>query len=114
MSGKKVTIIGAGISSLSAASFLGKAGYEVTILEKNETIGGRGRQFSAEGFVFDMGPSWYWMPEVFENFFNAFDKKVEDFYKLIRLDPSYRVVFGKNDFLDLPSDYTELKALFLK
>ncbi|MFN6014131.1 MAG: oleate hydratase, partial [Flavobacteriales bacterium] len=66
---KRVTIIGSGISSLSSASFLAKEGYDVTILEKNPTIGGRARQFSVDGFVFDMGPSWYWMPDVFEQFY---------------------------------------------
>jgi phytoene desaturase len=111
---KEIVIIGSGFSSLAAACFLAKKGHKVNVFEKNESLGGRCSQYQAEGFTFDMGPSWYWMPEVFENFFNAFDKKVEDFYKLIRLDPSYRVVFGKNDFLDLPSDYTELKALFEK
>jgi phytoene desaturase len=109
---KEIVIIGSGFGSLSAACFLAKKGHKVSVYEKNESLGGRCSQYQSDGFTFDMGPSWYWMPEVFENFFSAFGKKVEDFYELIRLDPSYRVVFGKDDYLDLPSDYTELKALF--
>ena len=84
---KKVHVIGSGISSLSTASFLAKAGYEVQIFEKNPTIGGRARQFETQGFVFDMGPSWYWMPDVFERYFAEFGKKPSDYYKLVRLDP---------------------------
>ncbi|HMP29877.1 MAG TPA: phytoene desaturase family protein [Saprospiraceae bacterium] len=109
---KEIVVIGSGFGSLSAACFLAKKGHKVSVFEKNESLGGRCSQYKADGFTFDMGPSWYWMPEVFENFFNAFGKKTEDFYELIRLDPSYRVVFGKDDYVDLPSDYTALKALF--
>ena len=87
----KIIIVGSGISSLSAASFLSKEGHDVTIIEKNETIGGRARKFSVDGFTFDMGPSWYWMPDVFESFYQKFNHTTSDFYKLKRLDPSYRV-----------------------
>jgi phytoene desaturase len=76
---KKITIIGSGISSLAASSLLAKEGFDVTILEKNDSIGGRARQFSTDGFVFDMGPSWYWMPDVFERYYNLFDYKTSDF-----------------------------------
>ena len=100
---KKITILGAGVASLSSACFLAKEGYDVTILEKNPTIGGRGRQFSEKGFAFDMGPSWYWMPDVFERYFGEFGKKVSDYYTLDRLDPAYRVVFGKDDVVDIPA-----------
>lgn len=112
MSGKKVTIIGAGISSLSAASFLGKADYDVTILEKNETIGGRGRQFKADGFVFDMGPSWYWMPEVFENFYKKFGYTTSDFYELKRLDPSYNVFWKDGTKTSIPASIDRLYDWF--
>ena len=111
---KKVTIIGSGISSLSAASFLGKEGYDVTIIEKNATIGGRARKFQTQGFTFDMGPSWYWMPEVFENFYKQFGKTTTDFYDLQRLDPSYRVFWNDESFTDIPSNLEELKAWFEK
>ena len=90
---------------------MAKAGWDVTVLEKQATPGGRARQLKEAGFVFDMGPSWYWMPEVFERFFNSFGKKVSDFYKLDRLDPSYRV-YWKDGPMDIPADYEALKKLF--
>jgi phytoene desaturase len=109
---KKITILGAGISSLSTAAFLGKAGYDVTILEKNSHIGGRARQFEAEGFVFDMGPSWYWMPDVFERFYQQFGHTASDFYELKRLDPSYRVYWPDHSYTDVPASMHELEAWF--
>ena len=109
---KKVTIIGAGISSLSSAAFLAKEGYDVTILEKNQTIGGRARQFSDQGFVFDMGPSWYWMPDVFEQFYNKFGYTTSDFYELKRLDPSYRIFWKDNSQSDIPASEKELFQWF--
>jgi len=110
--GKKATILGAGISGLSAASFLAKAGWEVTILEKNSTIGGRARQFTQAGFTFDMGPSWYWMPDVFEQFYQKFNHTTSDFYTLKRLDPSYRVYWPDEKFSDIPATMSELEGLF--
>ena len=105
MNKKRVVVIGAGFAGLSTACYLAKAGYRVTVLEKNDSAGGRARVFESNGFVFDMGPSWYWMPDVFEKFFADFGKKVSDYYQLLRLDPSYRVVFSKNDVWDIPADY---------
>jgi len=110
---KKVVIIGSGFAGLSAASFMAKAGWEVTVLEKNPTTGGRASVLMADGFTFDMGPSWYWMPGVFERFFNCFGKKVSDYYELQRLDPSYRV-YWPDDSMDVPADYNELKIVFEK
>ena len=98
---KNIAIIGSGFSSLSAACYLAKAGHNVTIYEKNDALGGRARQFKAEGFTFDMGPSWYWMPDVFDKFFNDFGKKVSDYFTLTKLSPAYRVYFGKDDFIDI-------------
>ena len=109
---KKVGVIGSGFSGLSAAACLAKAGFDVTVLEKNNELGGRARKFETQGFTFDMGPSWYWMPEVFEQFFNLFDKKSSDFYELVRLDPSYEVLFGKDDKVALPADFESLKNIF--
>ncbi len=109
---KKVVILGSGISSLSAGSFLAKDGYDVTLLEKNDTIGGRARKFESEGFVFDMGPSWYWMPDVFERFYNQFGKTTADFYDLKRLDPSYRIFWEDGDHTDVPADMKQLEAWF--
>ncbi len=110
---KKAVVIGAGFSGLSAASFLAKDGWEVTVLEKHAGPGGRARNFKAQGFTFDMGPSWYWMPDVFERYFNCFGKKVSDYYQLQRLDPSYRVYWSDGNF-DLPSIYPELRKAFEK
>ena len=90
---------------------MAKAGWKVTVLEKHNSPGGRARQMKAEGFTFDMGPSWYWMPDVFERFFNRFGKKVSDYYRLERLDPSYRVYFDDGP-IDIPADFSALKKLF--
>ena len=108
---KKAVIIGSGFAGLSAACFMAKAGWQVTVLEKQATPGGRARQLKEAGFIFDMGPSWYWMPEVFERFFNSFGKKVADYYQLDRLDPSYRVYWPDGP-MDIPADYESLKKLF--
>ncbi len=108
---KHIAIIGSGFSGLSSACYLAKAGYQVTILEKNSKAGGRGRSFSAEGFVFDMGPSWYWMPEVMEEFFNDFGKSTKDYFNLIQLDPGYRVFIG-NGQVDVPANTDALADLF--
>jgi phytoene desaturase len=109
---KKVVVIGSGFAGLAAATHLGAAGLEVTVLEKNEMPGGRARQFTHEGFVFDMGPSWYWMPDVFEAHFAAFGKKVSDYYDLVRLDPSYQVYFGPGDVMQVPANMSALEATF--
>jgi phytoene desaturase len=108
----KATVLGAGISGLSAACFLAKEGWDVTILEKNSTIGGRARQFSHDGFVYDMGPSWYWMPDVFEQFYQKFNHTTSDFYDLKRLDPSYRVYWNDQTYSDIPATMGDLEAMF--
>lgn len=112
MSMKKVIVIGAGFSGLSTATQLAALGYEVEILEKNEQAGGRARVFSKDGFVFDMGPSWYWMPDIFEMYFSTFGKKPSDYYDLVRLDPSYSVILKNDEVLDIPANFDELKAMF--
>ena len=109
---QRVLVIGAGFSGLSVATSLAQKGYDVTIVEKNEMAGGRARVFRADGFTFDMGPSWYWMPDVFETYFGRFGKKPSDYYNLTRLDPSYKVVFGPTEAVDLPANLDDLKALF--
>ena len=111
---KKVIVIGSGFAGLSAASNLAKEGFDVTVLEKNDQTGGRARIWKKDGFTFDMGPSWYWMPEVFEEFFEKFGKKVSDYYELKRLDPAYRIYFTGNQEMDVPANLEELKALFEK
>lgn len=109
---KTIQIIGSGFSSLAAACYLAKQGNNVTIYEKNNTIGGRARQFKQNGFTFDMGPSWYWMPDVFERFFLDFNKKPSDYYELIKLNPAYRVYFGMNDFISIYDNLEEIKTTF--
>jgi len=110
---KQAVIIGSGFSGLSIASFLAKHGWDVTVIEKHTTPGGRARQLKGEGFVFDMGPSWYWMPDVFERYFQSFGKKHTDYYSLKRLDPSYKV-FWEGEATDIPADYEQLKNVFEK
>jgi phytoene desaturase len=111
MPDKKVVVIGAGFAGLSAATHLAHLGYQVTLLEKNTTPGGRARKFESEGFVFDMGPSWYWMPDVFDTYFGHFGKKPSDYYDLIRLDPSYTVVFGEDQFVEIPANLSKFRDL---
>ncbi|OXA95566.1 phytoene desaturase family protein [Flavobacterium hercynium] len=109
---KTIAIIGSGFSSLAASCYLAQQGNTVTIYEKNETIGGRARQFKKDGFTFDMGPSWYWMPDVFERFFNDFGKNPSDYYELIKLNPAYRVYFGVDDFISIYDNLEEIKTTF--
>lgn len=109
---KQVAVIGSGFAGLASASVLAKNGFDVTVFEKNSMAGGRARKFEQNGFVFDMGPSWYWMPDVFEKYFNLFGKTTSDYYQLKRLDPSYRIFYGKNDYLDVPAGVENLCAMF--
>jgi phytoene desaturase len=109
---KEIAIIGSGFSSLSAACYLAQAGNAVTVFEKNASIGGRARQMKKAGFTFDMGPSWYWMPDVFERFFNDFGKKTADYYELIKLSPAYRVYYGINDFISIADNLDEIITTF--
>ena len=109
---KTIAIIGSGFSALAASCYLAQQGNKVTIYEKNDTIGGRARQFKKDGFTFDMGPSWYWMPDVFERFFHDFSKKTSDYYELIKLNPAYRVYFGIDDFINIYDNLEEIKSTF--
>ncbi|MBP9700371.1 phytoene desaturase [Candidatus Woesebacteria bacterium] len=110
---KEIVVIGAGFSGLATACYLAKAGYSVTIVEKNAWVGGRAHRVTDKGFSFDFGPSWYWMPEVFEQFFTDFGKNVAEYYTLKRLSPSYRVVFN-DEMIDLPTKRADQVALFEK
>ena len=109
---RRISVIGAGFSGMSAAAFLAHQGMDVTVYEKNSSPGGRAGIMRTEGFTFDLGPSWYWMPDVFESFFEQFGKKVSDYYQLERLDPAYRVFFGKDDFIDIPAGEEKVCGLF--
>ncbi|PRX41747.1 phytoene desaturase family protein [Salegentibacter salegens] len=109
---KKVAIIGSGFASLAAACYLARDGYKVELFEKNANIGGRARQLKKEGFCFDIGPTWYWMPDVFERFFADFGKKPSDYYELEKLSPAYKVFFGKNDSITIEDSLDKICAAF--
>ena len=109
---KQIYIIGSGFSALSAACYLAKEGYKVTVLEKNDTIGGRARQYKKDGFTFDLGPSWYWMPDIFERFFADFGKKPSDYYTLDKLNPGYEVFFGEKDSLKISENLEDIYKTF--
>ena len=112
MMNKKISIIGSGFSALAAACYLAKNGNNVTVYEKNSTIGGRARQLKKEGFTFDIGPTWYWMPDVFERFFGDFNKKPSDYYELIKLSPAYQVYFDNLDFVTIADNLEEIISTF--
>ncbi len=111
---KIITIIGSGFSALAASCYLAKEGFEVTILEKNPTLGGRARQLVKDGFTFDIGPTWYWMPDVFEKFFADFDKKPADYYDLNKLNPAYEVYFDNLDSIKIPDNLPDILSIFEK
>lgn len=109
---KKIAVIGSGFSGISAAAYLAKAGNEVHVFEKHDQPGGRARQFKTEeGYVFDMGPSWYWMPDIIDNFFTDFGYKTTDFFELISLNPQFEMIFA-DDKIAVPENLDELKILF--
>ena len=109
---KRIAIIGSGFSALASASYLAKEGHQVTIYEKNDTVGGRARQYKKDGFTFDIGPTWYWMPDVFERFFNDFDKRPSDYYTLEKLSPAYKVVFSETESILIEDTLTKIYAAF--
>ncbi|HWR33065.1 MAG TPA: phytoene desaturase family protein, partial [Chitinophagaceae bacterium] len=111
MATKSIIVIGSGFAGMSAAAFMAREGWDVTVIEKNETPGGRAMQLKDSGFTFDMGPSFYWMPDVFERFFGQFGKKVSDYYTLHRLDPSYRI-YWDDGHTDVPAGFDSLKQVF--
>ena len=111
---KTINIIGSGFSSLAASCYLAKAGHQVAVFEKNSSLGGRARQLKKDGFTFDIGPTWYWMPDVFERFFADFNKKPSDYYSLEKLDPAYQVYFGKDQSIIIPGDLEAIYRNFEK
>jgi phytoene desaturase len=109
---KKIAVIGAGFSGISAAAYAARAGNEVTVFEKNATPGGRARQFKTEnGYTFDMGPSWYWMPDIIEDFFADFNLTSADFFEVVSLDPQFKMIFG-NGSVSIPSSYAGIRSMF--
>ena len=111
---KRINIIGSGFSSLSASCYLAKAGFDVVVYEKNRTTGGRARQFKKDGFIFDIGPTWYWMPDIFERFFNDFKKRTANYYQLDRLDPAYQVYFSELESTIISGKLSEIFEVFEK
>ncbi len=111
---KSISIIGSGFSSLAASCYLAKAGHKVSVFEKNETVGGRARQLKKDGFTFDIGPTWYWMPDVFERFFADFGKKPSDYYSLIKMDPAYQVYFEHGEYVKIPGNLENIYENFEK
>ncbi len=109
---KTIGIIGSGVSGLCAASVLAQKGQKVIVFEKNDQLGGRMRQFEANGFTFDMGPSWYWMPDVFERFYAQFGYTTSDFYELKKLDPGFQIITSDGETLKIPASWEELQNLF--
>ena len=109
---KKIIVVGSGFSSISVASYLTQEGHKVEIFEKNEMPGGRARQFKRDGFTFDIGPSWYWMPDVFDSYFGDFGKKVADYYKLEKLDPGYEVYFDNQESIKIGDSLEKIYAAF--
>lgn len=112
MISKRIAIIGAGFSGIASATYLANKGYEVHLYEKHAIAGGRARQLKTDnGYTFDMGPSWYWMPEIFENYFKDFGKNLKDYYQLVKLDPQFEMIFA-NSKMSIPSSYDNLKEIF--
>lgn len=109
---KSAIVIGSGFSGLTVASELASQGLRVKLLEKNEMTGGRARKFEAEGFTFDMGPSWYWMPDIFASFFERFGKDINDYLDLVQLDPGFQLIFDRDEPLAVPANLEEIHKLF--
>ena len=107
-----VAVIGSGFAGLATSSILASQGCDVHVFEKNAETGGRARTFREDGFLFDMGPSWYWMPDVYEQYFNLFGKTTSDFYDLKQLDPGFKMIFDKGDSIEIPSDFNQLAEVF--
>lgn len=108
----EISVIGSGFAGMAASALLSKGGNSVTVYEKNAEIGGRARRLVVNGFLFDMGPSWYWMPDVYERYYNLFGHTTSDFYELKKLDPGFKVIFGMTDEMDIPADFEQLCTLF--
>lgn len=109
---KTISIIGSGFSALAASCYLAQSGHKVEVYEKNASVGGRARQLKSNGFTFDMGPSWYWMPDVFDRFFADFNKKTTDYYELVKLSPAYRVYFGIDEFIAIADNLPDIIFTF--
>jgi phytoene desaturase len=112
LAGSSAVVVGSGFGGLSTACYLADAGADVRIVEKNEQVGGRASTLERDGFRFDMGPSWYLMPDVFEQFFSDFDRQPESYYGLEQLDPHYRIFFKDGDRVDMSGDLDAVRETF--
>ena len=112
MSKPRAIIIGAGYGGMALANILGKAGYRVDVYEKNATAGGRIAAIHKDGYVFDLGPSWYLMPEVFEQYYQLFGESAETRLDLMRFNPGYKVYFEKYPTLTIQGDVNVDKHTF--
>lgn len=115
---KNAVVIGSGFGGLSAAGYLARDGYRVTVVEKNGWVGGRARVLERDGFRFDMGPSWYWMPGEHDKWFRDMGAERTDYYEIRRVDPSYKVFYGDSEpgedrnIVTVPADFDEAKRIF--
>lgn len=108
-------VIGAGVAGLATSALLARDGWDVTVVEKNASAGGRAGSFTVDehpGFRWDTGPSWYLMPEAFDHFFELFGTKTADHLDLVDLTPAYRVFSGDSAPVDVPTGRDEAAALF--
>ncbi len=103
-------VIGAGIGGIATAARLAKNGYNVTVLEKNESPGGRCNQIVQDGHRFDIGPTLFLMPEVWEETFASLGEKMGDHLDLRRIDPTYMVRFDDGLQLELTSNIGDMQA----
>ncbi|KIC69422.1 phytoene desaturase family protein [Pseudarthrobacter phenanthrenivorans] len=111
--GQAVVVIGGGISGLATAALLATEGHQVTILEKQEALGGRAYTFNEDGFRFDAGPSWYLMPEVIDHYFQLLGSSAEQELDLVKLDPGYRLISeGAGGPVDVPAGRAKVVELF--
>lgn len=110
--GKSAIIIGSGYGGLALANLLAKKGYRVTVLEKNSSLGGRIATYRTKGYTFDLGPSWYLMPEIFERYYTLFDISARDELDLVKLSPAYKVFFEYAEPITINGNVNKDAAVF--
>lgn len=105
-----VGVIGGGLAGLAAACTLAARGHKVTLLEKNEWVGGKAAVLHQDGFRFDMGPTILTLPSVLHRIFREANRNLEDYMHLVALDPQWRCFFDDGGVLDLVPDLAKMKA----
>ena len=106
---KRVLIIGAGPGGLAATLLLAKAGLDVQVIERLPRVGGRCSAIEAEGFRFDLGPTFFLYPQVLERIFGAIGRDLHAEIPMVRLDPQYRLIFGAGGQLDCTPDVARMQ-----